>query len=223
LTLLNMRKGDIANMSKDGASKIKQAGERLEELLNEIENISKNLCKEHKLCITVLISSGEKNPHTLRDEVGGILSAMGELEAWIQDIQADKDIGYDNFLSLAYMTVFGLPDEKDWLLGQILKELEEWYKELHDKVYTPLLSIQEKMGVFPRLQNLTEKVIEIPIRSRSELEEASHTLSDVLNEVKGIADRYEEIVKEINKIFADLRLNLNNVLKVLKESMDVIG
>jgi len=209
--LLSLRKDDVMTLLQENASKIEAAGERLNELLEDIKRISDNMCRELPLCIEIVIRPKDRL-HTLEDEIRGVLNALEKVKKWLEDLKSGKDIGYDRFLSLAYMAVFGLPEEDDALLVQIHKALEEWYEDLHHKVYVQLSSLQQKLHQLPMQLGGRKKPIEIVVNSLDDLDNAERELSEILNEVDTVMKEYEEALREIEETKMSLRTMLENAL-----------
>jgi len=214
--LLSLRKDDVMTLLQEKASKIKAVGERLNELLEDIKKISDNMCRELPLCIKIVIRPKDKT-HTLEDEITGVLSALEEIEKWLGDLKSGKDIGYNRFLSLAYMAVFGLPEEDDALLEQIHKALEGWYGDLYHKVYERLSSIQQKLRQLPIQLGGRKKTIEIVANSLDDLDNVEHRLSEILNEVNTVMKEYEDTLREIEDAKTSLQTMLEKALNAIEK------
>lgn len=210
--LLSLRKDDVVTLLLEKASAVKEIGHRLKELLEDIERISNDICRGLPLCIKITVRPRDRS-HTLEDETRGILSALDIVEKWAEDLKSGRDIGYDKFLSLAYMAVFGLPEEGDMFLVQIQDILKKWYDGLHDKVYKQISSLQQKLRQLPMGVGSSRRIIKIVIGSLNDLDNANRKISEILNEVDTVVREYDEALKKIEEAKRSLQAVLENVLE----------
>lgn len=214
--LLSLRKVDVIALLLEKTSVVKEISHRLKELLEDIERISNNICRELPLCIRVTVRPRDRS-HTLEDEIRGILSALNTVEKWSEDLKSGRNISYDKFLLLAYMAVFGLPEEDRMLLTQIHEVLKRWYDGLHDKVYEQLSSLQQKLRQLPIQLGSSRKSIEIVISSLDDLDTANHKLSEILNEVDTAVGEYDEALREVEEAKRGLQTTLENILEKINK------
>ena len=213
--LLNMRKDDILNLYFELLNRVKNITERLKDLLEEINSTSNNLCKNSPLCIKITIQPRDR-VHSLNDEIRGILEALSITEQWARELQSGR-YG-ERFIVVAFMAVFGLPEEDGILLNRIEASLKEWYNGLYEKVYEKLRDLQQKLNQLPIEfpSDIEKREVPIRIESLRGIDSAGDAISNVLGEV-------EDLVKDYNRVFNEVEECRHNIQTLLKRVLDDIN
>jgi len=213
--LLNMRKDGILNSYFELLDRVKNITEGLRDLLEEINSISTALCRNSPLCIKIIVQPRDR-VHSLNDEIRGILEALSITEQWARELRSGRSVEY--FIVVAFMAVFGLPEEDGRLLNRIEASLKEWYNELYEKVYEKLRDLQQKLGQLPIEfpSDIEKRELPIRIESLRGIDSASDTISNVLGEVG-------DLVKDYSRVFNEVEEYKHNIQTLLKRALDDIN
>ena len=219
--LLNMRKDDILNSYFEQLDEVRNIAERLRDLLRDIDGISTTLCRDSPLCIKVMIQP-KKRAHSLKNEVDGILKALNTTEQWARELRSGSLTSPKHFIAVAFMTVFGLPEESEILLDQIKTSLKEWYDRLYERIYKQLMNLQQKLSQLPirPLENI-KKEIPIRIESLGAVDGAGKEISDVLREVKELVRDYNKVISKIEEHKRDIQTQLEDILDSINKLKEV--
>ncbi|RLG75768.1 MAG: hypothetical protein DRO12_05120, partial [Thermoprotei archaeon] len=219
--LLNTRKDDILNLYFELLGGVKNIAERLRDLLGEIDSISTTLCRNSPLCIKIRIQPRGR-AHSLKDEVRGILEALSITEQWARELQSGSLASPKHFIAVAFMAVFGLPEESEILLDQIKAQLKEWHDRLHEKIYEQLKDLQQKLSQLPvRFPEDIKKDIPIRVESLRAVDSAGGTISDVLREVEDLVKDYSRVLGEVEEHKRNIQTQLKNILDGINKLKEV--
>jgi len=219
IKLLNARKDNILKLCSEQTEKVKDTADKLRALLKEVDKVSETLCQSTPVCVKIEIRPNNKTS-SLKDEVDGITKALDVVKQWAEDLHSGHLTSPEHFIVAAFMTVFGLPEQKERLQDQIEEELKKWYEDVYEKIYKQLTELQQKLYQLPPkvLQDLNKQIpIYINIESIKSLDNAKDTLNDILKEVEDLVKDYNEAINKINQHVLSIRKQLENTLNKIKE------
>jgi len=222
------RKDEIINMFEDKYKRVEGSINRLSELLNDIDNLTQKISERIPVNLSISFGRLSRGVGTsLSDELTGILQILEKIKTWAYQLKEGYSEGEDLLGAVAFVTLFGLPEEQDLLLNQLEERLRKWHEELHESVYNTLNELDETLSNTDVERVLTEPPeqripLQFNISSIEDVENVGREINELTNEIdklvaeyKGVKQELQEGISSLKQCLGEIKQNISNLKELL--------
>ncbi|MHA1248597.1 MAG: hypothetical protein ACTSRP_01260 [Candidatus Helarchaeota archaeon] len=214
--LIIERYNEIINNFLNRYQSVDSIIKELNQLIEHIDTTCKKIYQISKMKINLQYKNLSKSSNTnLIDEINGIKKCINELNTWANNIK-NKAESENQIYAIAFIILFGLPEDDIIFLNQIENKLNEWYENLSEKVKDPLNKLYNLI-----LNNDLNKIL---IKQQVNEIKINYNISSI-DDIKTLERYLNEFILEIEKIFQNYNILLSkfdNLSNLINEKLHEI-